>query len=229
LILVTGDTHGTFDRIEDICLTEDTTLDDVIVILGDAGINYYGNPGDLQNKIGLSEYEVTLLCIHGNHEIRPENINSYEEKEWRGGIVYFEPDFPNLLFAKDGEVYDLEGYRCIAIGGANSIDKHLRTRGVNWWPDEQPSDEIKDRVEARLARENWKIDVVFSHTCPYSYMPDHALISGINEHSVDNSTEEWLDTIEQRLEYYRRYCGHFHTEFSEGDIKFLWHDYTYLD
>jgi 3-oxoacid CoA-transferase subunit A len=228
LVYVTGDTHRDFDRIEDICITEHTTTDDVIVILGDVGINFLGEPHDLGIKIELSQYEVTLLCIYGNHEMRPENISSYEDIEWRGGIVYQEPDFPNLLFAKDGEIYDLEGYRCIAIGGANSIDKHRRVRGVSWWPDEQPSDKIKDRVEDRLAKENWKIDVVFSHTCPYKYMPEHALNPDVPECSVDNSTEEWLDTIEQHLDYYRWYCGHFHTDFSDGDIKFMWHDYTDL-
>jgi len=228
MVFITGDTHRYFDSIEDICIVEETTKDDVIVILGDVAINYYGVPDDSDLKEELSEFEVTLLCIYGNHEMRPENIDSYEEKEWRGGIVFWEPEYPNLLFARDGEIYELNGYRCIAIGGANSIDKHYRTRGIDWWEDEQASDEIKDRVEERLARENWKIDVVFSHTCPYSYMPKHAFLPLVNEWSVDNSMEEWLDTIEKRLTYSRWYCGHFHTEHSEGNIKFLYHDYTEL-
>lgn len=33
---------------------------------------------------------VTLLCIHGNHEERPEEICSYEELLWHDGIVYGE-------------------------------------------------------------------------------------------------------------------------------------------
>ena len=44
-------------------------------------------------------------------------MESYEEQEWNGGIVYVEPDFPNLLFAKDGEIYDLDGRKTIVIGG----------------------------------------------------------------------------------------------------------------
>ena len=60
---------------------------------------------------------------------------------------------PNTRFAKDGEIYDLDGWRCIAIGGANSIDKYHRTRQVDWWEDEQPSEWIKERVEDRLAKE----------------------------------------------------------------------------
>ena len=28
--------------------------------------------------------------------------------QWRGGVVYYEESFPNLLFAKDGEINDLD-------------------------------------------------------------------------------------------------------------------------
>ena len=228
MVFVTGDTHRNFERIEEICMYEDTATDDVIVILGDVGINYYGEPDDWDLKEGLCEYQATLLCVHGNHEMRPENISSYEEKEWRSGIVYWEPDYPNLLFAKCGEVYDLDGNRSLVIGGASSVDKHLRTRGLNWWADEQASDEIMARVEERLAAENWRVDIVLSHTCPYSYMPTDAFLPGIPQEFVDNTMEKWLDRIEKQLDYRRWYCGHFHTDQSAGDIKFLWHDYVEL-
>jgi 3-oxoacid CoA-transferase subunit A len=148
--------------------------------------------------------------------------------EWRDGIVFCEPEFPNLLFARDGEIYDLEGRECIAIGGANSIDKYCRTANVDWWPDEQPSDEIMDRVEQKLESHNWKIDVVLSHTCPYSYMPREEFLPGTEDWVVDNSTEKWLDTIEKRLTYSKWYCGHFHTDKNDGDIQFLYEDYTEL-
>ena len=36
--------------------------------------------------------------------------------------------------------------------------------------------------------------------------------SGIDQSKVDKSTEKWLDGIEDRLEYQKWYCGHFHTE-----------------
>ena len=222
MIFVTGDTHGVFDRVGEICRWEDTSVDDVLVILGDVGVNFHGEPTDFYIKNDLSEYPITLLCIHGNHEIRPENIPSYGEKEWRGGFVYWEPEFPNILFAKDGEIYDLEGQRCIAIGGAYSVDMHNRTRNLDWWEDEQPSDFIKDRVEERLEAENWRVDFVFSHTCPFSYIPVTLLKFG------DSSTEEWLDTIEKRLNYKRWYCGHFHSDHSEGNFTFMYHDYTEL-
>ena len=126
MVYITGDTHGDFRRVVNHVFSVSRSIEDVMIILGDAGINYFGKPEDRKLKKQLSALPITLLCIHGNHEMRPESIGTYEEKEWRGGVVYWEPKFPNLLFAKDGEVYDLEGRQCIAIGGAYSVDKYFR-------------------------------------------------------------------------------------------------------
>ena len=232
MVYITGDTHRDFDRVFDFCEDlSDTTTDDVLVILGDVAINFYGDytgAADYVLKTELAELPITLLCIHGNHEMRPESISTYEEIEWRGGVVYWEPEFPNLLFAKDGEIYDLEGKRCIAIGGADSIDKYSRTRGLDWWDDEQPSDEIKSRVEERLEEENWRVDVVFSHTCPFQYQPRETFIFNIDDRFVDKSTEEWLDTIEKKLSYSEWYCGHFHTDCRDNNIIFMFTDFRDL-
>ena len=40
-IYITGDTHREFDRIRYFCEKNKTTKNDIIIILGDAGINYY--------------------------------------------------------------------------------------------------------------------------------------------------------------------------------------------
>jgi len=211
-------------------MKHDFTIDDVIVILGDVGINYFGGVEDQNFKRLLSRLEVILLCIHGNHEMRPESLKTYEEADRFGGVIYHEPEFPYLLFAKDGEVYELDGKRCIAIGGAYSVDKDVRiANDWGWWPDEQPSDEIKERVEARLDTEKWNIDIVFSHTCPYKYIPHEKHIPGIDPRTVDNRTEKWLDTIEDKLTYSRWYCGHFHTEKVVEKMRFMYKDVIELE
>ncbi|WP_221934318.1 hypothetical protein, partial [Klebsiella pneumoniae] len=63
------------------------------------------------------------------------------------GTVWYEYQFPNLLFAKDGEIYDIEGLKHLVIGGAYSVDKdRLIKQGYGWWPDEQPSEAVKCKV-----------------------------------------------------------------------------------
>jgi len=193
-----------------------------MVILGDAGINFACGARDAALKRGLKNLSLTLLCVHGNHEMRPESMGIYEETKWHGGTVYVEPAFPHLLFAKDGEIYELAGQKCIVIGGAYSVDKPYRLeRGWPWFADEQPSEEIKARVEQRLAAEGWKIDLVFSHTCPLKYEPRETFIQGIDQDGVDKSTEIWLDSIEKRLAYERWYCAHYHIAKKIDRVQFL--------
>ena len=144
MIYITGDTHRRFERIRDFCNKMNTTKEDVLIVLGDAVINYYRDESDVNLKLVLSKLPITLLCIHGNHERRPSTIASYKVIEWNGGSVWVEDEYPNILFAKDGEVYDFNGIKTIVIGGAYSVDKFYRlSKGYNWFEDEQPSNEIK--------------------------------------------------------------------------------------
>ena len=184
-----------------------------MIILGDAGFNYYGEKRDRYVKKAVSNLPITIFSIHGNHEKRPGTISTYHIAEWHGGQVYVEEAYPNLLFGIDGEVYDLDGVQTIVIGGAYSVDKHYRlANGWGWWPDEQPSDEIKQKVEKVLSSRNWKVDAVLSHTTPLKYEPVEVFMSWVDQSKVDKSTETWLDSIEDRLTYNHWYAGHYHTE-----------------
>ena len=73
MIYITGDTHRDFDRVERFCTEMNTIADDVLIILGDAGINYFGEPRDRYLKQRLAKLPITLFCVHGNHEMRLES------------------------------------------------------------------------------------------------------------------------------------------------------------
>lgn len=215
LVYVTGDTHREFNRIALFCKRMNTSVDDIMIILGDAGINYFENQGDVQLKEILSRLPITLLCVHGNHEARPSLERGYKLIDWHGGKAYAEEKYPNLVFAKDGEVYQFQtadGIKtCMAIGGAYSVDKEYRLlRGLHWFPDEQPSEAIKGFVEEQLEKHNWNIDYILSHTCPLKYEPVEWFLRGLNQSKIDKSTERWLDEIENKLAYKKWYCGHYH-------------------
>ena len=91
--------------------------EDIMIILGDVGLNYYGDSRDRRNKEKVANLPITLFCIHGNHERRPTTIVEYKLQEWNGGKVWVEEAYPNSLFAKDGEIYDIAGMKTIVIGG----------------------------------------------------------------------------------------------------------------
>lgn len=227
-VYLTGDTHRDFSRIYEFCEEYETTAEDILVILGDAGINYFCDFRDYELKSELAKLPITLLCIHGNHEERPYELE-YDVMKWHEGIVYYEKEYPNLLFAKDGEIYDFEGKKAIAIGGAYSVDKYYRLRyGLAWFKSEQPNREIREYVMAQLEKSKWKVDYVFSHTVPVEYEPVWAFLPGIDQSTVDKSTEIWLQEIAEKLTFDGWFAGHFHVESQEGPIRLMFNDYEQL-
>lgn len=213
MFYITGDTHGNFSRIKEFCNSRpEISKDDVMIILGDAGLNYYLDSRDERNKRCVEALPITLFCIHGNHEARPGTIPSYKQKLWNGGTVYYEERFPSILFAKDGEVYDLPCKlgKTLVAGGAYSVDKYYRLMmGYSWFPDEQPNLAIKERVEKAL-KDNKNIKTILTHTAPIRYEPIEWFLDGLDQSKVDKSTEEWLDKVYDLSECENWYCGHYH-------------------
>ena len=126
----------------------------MLIVLGDVGINYYLNEEDKNYKEYLKKLKLKLFCVRGNHEERPENISTYKEVEMFGGKVLIEEEYPNLIFAKDGENYNIDGKKILVIGGAYSVDKQYRLlHGYKWFKDEQLTKEemntILDKVKGK--------------------------------------------------------------------------------
>ncbi len=224
MIYITGDKHADFREVFYFCYANETTLDDILIVLGDAGINYYANEKDYMLKNSLLQYPITFFCIHGNHEERPEKIKTYKTKKFHNGIVYYEEDYPNILFAKDGEIYNFNNHKVLVIGGAYSVDKHFRKAyGYNWYESEQPSEKTKNKIVRVLKDLDNKIDIILSHTCPYKYLPREMFLEGVDQSTVDNSTEYFLDKIEETTDYNLWYCGHYHTDKEIDKLIFMFH------
>lgn len=230
MFYITGDTHGDFYHLKSFAERQGTTTDDVMIILGDAGLNYFvhdgkDDKGAKKLKKDVAKLPLTFFCVHGNHEERPYNVEGYEIQQHFGADTYVNPEYPNQIFAKDGEIYDLAGHKTIVIGGAYSIDKPYRlANNYNWFENEQPSDEIKQYVEHQLGSVSWNIDIVLSHTCPISVEPTHLFLPFIDQSKVDKSTERWLQTIEDRLTFNKWYFGHFHDHWTFGKFEMLYED-----
>jgi 3-oxoacid CoA-transferase subunit A len=219
---ITGDTHGDFRRFYNFCSQNNTSQNDLMIILGDAGVNYFEDGRDITRKELISKLPITFFCIHGNHEKRPADVGTYKTKIFNGGNVWFEEEYPNILFAKDGDIYRIDNYECIVIGGAYSVDKPFRlAHGWHWFETEQPSEDIKKYVEKQLYKADSKIDIIFSHTCPFRYEPIEMFISGIDQKDIDKSTEKWLNIIEKNNIYKKWYCGHYHTAKRIDKIQFM--------
>lgn len=226
---ITGDTHGKFERIYEFCKKMKTDKSDILCILGDVGINYFLNKNEKGIKQELSQLPITLFCIHGNHEERPFNIQTYKTKLWNQGIVYYEEKYPNLIFAKDGEIYNINGKSILVIGGAYSVDKDYRIlMKYRWFPDEQPNEKIKKYVERQVLKQN-KFDLILSHTCPIETEPRHLFLGVIDQKKVDKSTEIWLQKISDFINFDNWYFGHFHGNWDNGKYHLLFETYKEIN
>ena len=224
MVFFTGDIHGSVDTVGEFVNRAHPSEDDIVVLLGDVGANFYRGLRDHLMKNLLNSYGPVFLCIHGNHEMRPAGIPGYREQQWNGGTVWVQPQYPKLLFARDGDIYTLGSRRYLVIGGAYSVDKYYRlSQGWGWWPDEQPSDEIKAYVERQIREKEF--DIVLSHTCPYKFIPTETFLTGIDQSMVDDSTERWLDQIEDSIDYLAWFCGHWHTDKRIDRMHFLFHSF----
>ena len=215
------------------CYEKRTSLDDYLIILGDVGLNYYLNSFDVPNKKYLARLPITLLCIHGNHEERVWNLDSYKRvynKDLQC-YVYVEEAYPNILFIEDGVFY-LKGKKCLAIGGAYSIDKYYRLRmGYHWFPSEQPTEEEKEKIFQIVDTEN-SFNYIFSHTVPLKYEREleDLFLSSIDQSMVDKSTEKFLDKVEDKIMYDHWYFGHYHASFDLTDkVTILFNEFIELN
>ena len=216
MIYITGDTHRDFTRLHKLKETEK----DMLIVLGDAGINYYLNKEDNKYKEYLNSFKIKLFCIRGNHEERPENINTYKEVDMFGGKVYIEENYPNLIFAKDGEVYNIDGLSVLVIGGAYSVDKEYRLMyGHQWFKDVQLSEEEMNNILDKVKDKHF--DIILTHTCPYKYEPREVFIPGLDQSKIDKSMEHFLDKIEESISYNKWYCGHYHIEKQIDKLEFM--------
>lgn len=239
---ITGDKHRNFGNVKRFCRNMHTRRKDVLIVLGDAGFNYFEDFRDDELKKEVSELNITLFCLHGNKENRPQNIGTYGIRNFCEGKVYYEPKYPNIFFAIDGEIYTFEGKKYMVVGGAHSVDKvRCLEEGRPFWEDEMPDDATKAKVKKRLADEKDNIYGMMTHTCPIKYLPTEMFVSTrqnaeikrkrrtakakkLFKPDIDRSTEEWLGEIEQQLDYKVWYCGHYHIDKQIDKISMMYHE-----
>ena len=235
-IFLTGDKHGDFfDLIAD-SERYGFTERDLLIILGDVGVNYYGTSfggtKDNHAKERLSQVPGTILCIHGNHEMRPtspEIAEKYRPIQWMGSTAYVEDAFPRLIFAQDGARYHINSRDFLVIGGAYSVDKWYRIlRRLRWFPDEQLTAEEMDSIREEVKAHGNREDIILAHTCPLNHRPLECFMDVIDDSRGDTTTEQFLKEITDSVEYNRLMCGHWHTDKQAGKIRFLFHDIMML-
>ena len=245
MIYITGDTHSEYERrlsVASFPEQKEMTKEDCVIIAGDFG-GVWCQPGTKEYRAeahqldALDRRPFTTLWVPGNHENYDRLMSDeFETKEWHGGPV--KVIRPSVLMLMRGEMYEIEGLKFFAFGGARSHDisdgildgedpdwmekawrmertgRYLyRVKGLSWWEQEMPTEEEMQHGRDTLDRHGWQCDVVITHAPPRSVH----LQMGIRE---ENELADYLDEIRERLDYRLWFFGHYHDDgmVTEKDI-----------
>lgn len=237
MVFITGDCHSDVGRLSVNSFFEQKEMnnqeENYVIILGDFGLVWNRNEESASEKWWLDWLEnkpFTTLFVDGNHE-NFDRLYQYPIKEWHGGKVH--EIRPHILHLMRGEVFDIEGKKFFAFGGASCHDildgvldpddfdtyddfrevwkrwdkdgKMFRVKGFSWWERELPTEEEMQNGINNLEKHNWKVDYILSHT------PSASVISLLGHgYYVQDRLTKYLEDIRSKIDYKRMFSGHMH-------------------
>lgn len=230
MVYLTGDLHGDIRPIQRFSHQYETTKDDILIILGDAGFNYFVKWSRELNKYKadgseryykkLKKIPLTILVVQGNHEAPAWCCSQMKQIDYKGGKAWQSELAPNVIFLSNGEIYNIADQKILVMGGGYSIDRIFASRtrpeenvdngNRNYFPEELMTEDEFNKAKENLKRNNNKVDLVLTHTCPVSKRPEEMLLPDVK--FANNSMEEEFENIMDTFEFHRWYFGHFHTD-----------------
>lgn len=250
MIFVTGDCHGDFRKFSTESFPEqkEMTKDDIVIVCGDFGA--------IWDCDGMSRFEsywlnwldekpFTTVFVDGNHENFDRLITEFEVVDFHDGKAH---KLNNSVYhLMRGAVFDFEGKRFFAFGGARSHDiddgilswedfdtmeefketvriwkkqrKIFRINHVSWWKEELPSDEEIQNAEKNLAKVDYKVDYVITHCAPQSIVAFLYM-----SHSEPDKLTSYFEYLSHRLNFRNWFFGHYHEDKKVLDKYILLYD-----
>tara|TARA_B100000745_G_scaffold294597_1_gene237800 strand:- start:11031 stop:11714 length:684 start_codon:yes stop_codon:yes gene_type:complete len=165
-IIYAGDLHGRLKHFKALDTMARQMGITTIVQVGDFGVGFVPDCDVVEWFKNRDIYGPTWITCGGNHDNWPL---------WRQrpavplqGLVsgYTNEIAPGCFFAERNSVIEIGGVRHLFFGGAESIDRHRRTPGLDWWPEETPT--YGDFTGFMAALEEHGPEVVVTHEAPLS-------------------------------------------------------------
>ena len=223
---VTGDKHGDLRPVIDFIKRFDLQSNANILILGDTGLFWRKDKKDAEKNIDFYEKEcngVHLYWIDGNHE-NFDIIN-----KWNTKTVY--NNSPHIHYCPRGYITEIninnKIKKILFIGGADSVDKYLRTEHLNWWKDETI---LYSDIQNAFDKE---YDYVFSHCGPMSIVNKNKVflytLSNLDQGRVCHDSELILDILNNNIKTKNWWFGHYHINKDLGNgYRCLFEDFIEL-
>ncbi len=233
MVYITGDCHADFSKFTKKHFPEQKSMsrDDIAIVCGDFGIWHDDNEerGRLKE---LSERQFTIAFVDGNHE-NFDRLYSDEFPivDFHGGKAHQIRE--NVYHLIRGNIFDFEGKKFFAFGGAQSHDirdgvldsddfhsddefqntihrwnklgRSFWINHVSWWKEELPSREEMDFGLKNLKEYGNSVDYVITHCCPQE-------IASINGYRNPDKLTMYFNEIARTIKFDKWFFGHYHRE-----------------
>lgn len=232
-VFCTGDTHGDFDWLRNWCINNQTTTNDILILLGDSALRFEGahKAREQMRKSAVSKMPITIFVVRGNHD-RPFcngweadcRLEHHPDLGDMSAPMWHDPEYPNIWYFADYGRYFIKNKVFLVVGGAYSVDKEYRQlMHWTWYPEEQlTNDEWLDLFDLVY---DYGFDYILTHTCPYEWRPTDLFMKNIDQSKVDTTTEEQLSYLEKIITWKYWLWGHYHADRDYGDgRKMFYHD-----
>lgn len=174
----------------------------VLIHLGDFGYRftdlYLDTLDDTLRRCGL-----VLGFVDGNHE---DFVRLLAYPLADSGLRYLRE---RIVHLPRGWRWSWGATQCLALGGAYSIDRILRTEGTSWWPQEAIT-----ANEAETAVAGGTADVMFCHDCPAGIVvpgrPRERYGFPPSEVAASQANRDRLRRVVDQVRPARLWHGHFH-------------------
>lgn len=154
-ILILGDIHAEWMAMEDVIRNAMQECPEIekIIQLGDLGEKLVlGKDYLIYKPRNVPQHLLPILAIDGNHD---NHDLLTREGDWGN---------PAFKYIKRGEVFTINGIRFMGMGGAHSIDRDMRTEGVDWY-----RGELITYGQITKALTQGEVDIMLSHERPSAF------------------------------------------------------------
>ena len=220
-IFLTGDSHFSAEykrfSFKHWPLGRQLSREDYVIILGDFGICWDNSKEENYWLNWFEDRPWTTLWIDGNHQNFPL-LFSYPLANWNGGLTrVLRPHVRHLARA---QIFNLNNKTFFCMGGAASIDKHLRQEGKSWWEEEIPSYNEFEFAADNLRAHDMKVDYILTHTT------SNRTIQKFDRYfPIFDPVTNFLDKfVEEEVDYKINFFGHFHQDRTIDEKHYLLYD-----
>ena len=213
-IIIMGDIHGEFALLNSFL---NAHKPEVIIQVGDFG--YFPkwtwqmwHPRHRNKKYPkqipvIKSPDTKILWVDGNHDDH-ESLQLLTNPEV----------FPNVFYQKRGSTMTLpDGRTVLFVGGAASVDRLSRQKGIDWFPQENITQAVVTSIDV-----NTKVDIVISHTCPAHFSIERYVKNEFTHGKTQDSNREVLSYILKTFNPKLWYFGHWHRYATGFDMGCRW-------